>query len=628
MWALARPFQVLDDFPDPVAIVDRGSAIVYATPSAAALLGRPREQLIGQELTSLLSVRHRGELSRTLTQLPDGRAGRLCVEPLGCPAHPEDGSRIWELSVQRLTDPDRPLYFVCLRAANRIAASPGVQPDKETYRRIVEGTRDGIWLLDGEGRTTFVNAQMAAMLGQPVDGMLGRSLQTFIDDEMWPEAQRMLERHRQGLSDVHPLRFRHATGRAVWTLVSSNPLHDEQGDFTGALALVTDMGERQRLEEQLLHAQKMEAVGRLAGGIAHEFNNLLTTIVGAAELLSFRLGAQPEVRSELGSIRTATDRAATLVRRLLTFARRQSANPRVVDLCEAVRSADRILASALGEEVELSIAVAESECSARVDVAQIEQALLNLVINARDAMPEGGEVKVSVERVSLLLPLAHLAPGDYVKLAVADTGSGMSPEVLERVFEPFFTTKPREYGSGLGLAIVYGIVRQSGGHITVESTPGQGTTFSLYLPYATPLSEAEVAPEEPAEESLVPRGRETILVVEDDELVRGITVRSLRALGYRILLAEDGEDAMKVVERHAGDIDLVVTDVAMPRMGGPELAEKLTARNPSVKVLFVSGYSEHELSQRVVLASNRAFLDKPFTASMLARKLREMLDRK
>jgi two-component system, cell cycle sensor histidine kinase and response regulator CckA len=628
MWALARPFQVLDDFPDPVVVVDRGGAIVYASPSAAVLLGRPREQLIGQELTGLLSVRHRGEVSRTLTQLTDGRSARLCVEPQGCPAHPEDGSRIWELSIQRLIDPDRPLYYVCLRAANRIAASPGVQPDKETYRRIVEGTRDGIWLLDAEGRTTFVNAQMAAMLGQPVDDMLARPLKTFIDDEMWPEAERMLERHRQGLSDVHPLRFRHASGRSIWTLVSSNPLRDEQGDFIGALALVTDMGERQRLEEQLLHAQKMEAVGRLAGGIAHEFNNLLTTIVGAAELLSFRLGAQPEVRSELGSIRTATDRAATLVRRLLTFARRQSANPRVIDLCEAVRSADRILASALGEEVELSIAVAEAECSARVDVAQIEQALLNLVINARDAMPEGGEVKVSVERVSLLLPLAHLPPGEYVKLAVADSGSGMAPEVLERVFEPFFTTKPREYGSGLGLAIVYGIVRQSGGHITVDSTPGQGTTFSLYLPYVVPQAEPEVLPEEPVDEAQVPRGRETILVVEDDELVRGITVRSLRALGYRILLAEDGEDAMKVVERHAGDIDLVVTDVAMPRMGGPELAEKLTARNPNVKVLFVSGYSEQELSQRVVLASNRAFLDKPFTASMLARKLREMLDQR
>ena len=202
----------------------------------------------------------------------------------------------------------------------------------------------------------------------------------------------------------------------------------------------------------------------------------------------------------------------------------------------------------------------------------------------------------------------------------------MSPEVLDRVFEPFFTTKPREYGSGLGLAIVYGIVQQSSGHIAVESTPGEGTTFSVYLPYVVPPSEPEAVADEPVEETSIPRGRETILVVEDDELVRGITVRSLRALGYRILLAEDGEDAMRVVQQHEGDIDLVVTDVAMPRMGGPELAEKLTARNPAVKVLFVSGYSEQELSERVILARNRAFLDKPFTASMLARKLREMLE--
>ena len=298
----------------------------------------------------------------------------------------------------------------------------------------------------------------------------------------------------------------------------------------------------------------------------------------------------------------------------------------MVDLCQAVRSADRILASALGEEVELTIVTADVECSARVDVALIEQALLNLVINARDAMPEGGEVKVSVERIQLLVPLAHLPPGDYVKLVVSDRGGGMTPEVIDRAFEPFFTTKPREYGSGLGLAIVYGIVAQSAGHITVDSMPGEGTAFSVYLPYVVPQDEPESAMEEPIDDTSVPRGRETILVVEDDELVRGITVRSLRALGYRILLAEDGEDAMQVVERHAGDIDLVVTDVAMPRMGGPELADKLTARNPSVKVLFVSGYSEQELSERMVLARNRAFLDKPFTASMLARKLREMLD--
>ncbi len=635
MLSLARPFQVLDDFPDPVAVVDRGGAIVYASPSIGALVGRTGDELVGLELASFVAARHRPQLARTLATFAGGPpALRLTVEPLGCGSASsgavEEAPRLWELSIQRLSQDqhsdEHHLFFVCVRATQ--AAQPGSGPHTtpDTYRRIVEGTRDGIWLLDVEGRTTFVNPQMAAMIGQTVEGMLGRSPKDFMDDDMWAEATRMIERHRQGISDVHPLRFRHRNGRAVWTLVSSNPLHDEQGDFIGALGLVTDMGQRRRLEEQLLHAQKMEAVSRLAGGIAHEFNNLLTTIVGAAELLSFRLGGQPELRAELSGIRTATDRAATLVRRLLTFARRHSAHPRVVDLCAAVRGADRILASALGEDVELSIHTPDVECSARVDVAQIEQALLNLVINARDAMPEGGEVKVSVERVPLSAPLAQLPPGDYVRLSVSDTGTGMTPEVLERVFEPFFTTKPREYGSGLGLAIVYGIVQQSAGHITADSTPGEGTTFSIYLPHAEPQSEPDQPLDEPFDESAVPRGRETILVVEDDELVRGITVRSLRALGYRILLAEDGEDALRVVDNHSGDIDLVVTDVAMPRMGGPELAEQLTARNPRVKVLFVSGYSEQELTERMALAQNRAFLDKPFTASMLARKLREMLD--
>jgi two-component system cell cycle sensor histidine kinase/response regulator CckA len=517
MWAPARPFQVLDDFPDPVAVVDRGGVVVYASPAFSALVARTTDDLMGQELYFLLAASARAGLARALATLADGPPTRLTVEPFRPTSPGKDAPCRWDLAIQRIAGQDQPLYFVSVRSAPTIRA--GVAEEK-----------------------------------------------------------------------------------------------------------VTDMAQRRRLEEELLHVQKMEAVGRLAGGIAHEFNNLLTTIVGAAELLSFRLGGQPEVRTELNGIRTATDRAATLVRRLLTFARRNNAHPRVVDLCEAVRSADRILASALGEEVELSIVTAEVECSARVDVAQIEQALLNLVINARDAMPGGGEVTVSVERLQLLAPMAHLVPGDYVKLSVSDSGSGMPPEVLDRVFEPFFTTKAREHGSGLGLAMVYGIVQQSGGHITVESTPGEGTLFSVYFPYVVPPREPETTVEDPNDETSIPRGRETVLVVEDDELVRGITVRSLRALGYRILLAEDGEDALRVVERHVGDIDLVVTDVAMPRMGGPELADRLSARNPRVKVLFVSGYSEQDISERMVLAQNRAFLDKPFTASMLARKLREMLD--
>jgi PAS domain S-box-containing protein len=492
MRAEMRPLEVLDDFPDPVVVVDRGGAIVYATPAAAAGLGRQRDALIGQELAPLFDPDGRLELRRTLARLIEAEAAarqELTVTPV---SGAQPGG--WRLSVRRFQQGDRMLFFVSARPA----------------------------------------------------------------------------------------------GAAT---------------------------EPTRIDERLMQSQKLEAVGRLAGGIAHEFNNLLTTIIGSSELLSYRLGQDNELRAEVNGIRTATDRAATLVRRLLTFARKQAANPQVVDLRELVQGADRILASALGEDVELVIDAADEPCTARVDVGQIEQVLLNLVINARDAMESGGEVKVRVDR-----------QGDHVRLEVADTGTGMTPEVLDRMFEPFFTTKQREYGSGLGLAIVYGIVRQSGGTVAADSVLGQGATFTIQLPFVERPPESEPPPELEPDESAVPRGAETILVVEDDELVRGITVRALRALGYKILLAEDGEDALKVVHKHSGRIDLVVTDVAMPRMGGLELAERLTRDNAGLKVLFVSGYSEDELPEPVGVSPNHAFLDKPFTASTLARKLREMLD--
>jgi two-component system cell cycle sensor histidine kinase/response regulator CckA len=502
-----RPLEVLDEFPDPVVVVDRGGVVVYASNLAVECFGRPRERMVGEELAPLFEAAGKLALRRTLRDLSEaGTAARIEATLAGAGGAAATPGRRLELAVRRFQAQERVLFYVCARS--------------------------------------------------PVAG------------------------------------------------VAEDP----------------------RTLERLWQTQKMEAVGRLAGGIAHEFNNLLTTIIGSSELLSYRLGDEPELRAELHGIRTATDRAATLVRRLLTFARRQAANPQVVDLRDVVRGADRILASAVGEEVELHINVAGEECTTRVDVSQMEQVLLNLVINARDAMPSGGEVHVGVERTRLPTG-GDGAEEDYVRMTVTDTGSGMSREVLDRAFEPFFTTKQREYGSGLGLAIVYGVVRQNGGFITAESAIDEGSTFSICLPYVQAPLEADAPAAEPPAGQTVPRGVETILVVEDDELVRGITVRALRALGYRILLAEDGEDALKVVAKHNGRIDLVVTDVAMPRMGGLELAERLGRDNPGLKVLFVSGYAEDELPQPMVLADNHAFLDKPFTASMLARKLREMLDR-
>ena len=619
-----QPSVMLDDFPDPVVVVDRDGKLVSASSVAAELFasGAAANTLVGSDLRSWVLPEDRQAVAWALEAAePGGETVRIAVQ---VPIAQETCA--WRWAVRGLGPPREGQRVISMRPSTEVRAGAR-RNDDETYRRIVESTRDGIWLIDARARTSFLNAQMARMLGYSAEEIIGRSPEEFLDREMVPQARRAFSQLARGRAVVQEFRFRHKNGSSVWASASVNALRNECGDFSGALGVLTDTSERRRLEEQLLQAQKMEAVGRLAGGIAHEFNNLLTTIIGAAELLSYRLANQPELRGELQGIRTASDRATSLVRRLLTFAKKQDANPPAIDICEAVRGAERILASAIGEEIDLAIEVARGPCAARVDSAQIEQVLLNLVLNGRDAIQSEGRVVVRVERTFVDSGGGALRPGEYVRLSVIDNGAGMPEEVMNRIFEPFFTTKPREYGSGLGLAIVYGIVKQAGGDITVESRVGQGSRFDIYLPAsALPPEAATPAPDVGGDDLDEPRGNETVLVVEDDELVRGITVRALRALGYRILLAEDGEDALRVVEKYDGTIDIAVTDVAMPRMGGAELADRLSVRNPNLKILFVSGYSEGDLSEDIVLAKNRAFMDKPFTATMLARRLREMLD--
>jgi PAS domain S-box-containing protein len=501
-------------------------------------------------------------------------------------------------------------------------AEQAARQAEERYRQIVESTRDGLWCMDAGGRTTFMNQQLARMLGSTPEEMLGRTVFEIVHPEGREAARASFARRQQGHDEVVERRFVRKDGSDLWALVSAAPSWDERGEFAGVTALVTDLSERRRLEEQLLHAQKMEAVGRLAGGIAHEFNNLITGIVGAAELLALKFAATPEAMSELQSVRQGADRAAALVRRLLTFARKQTSSPRIVDLRDVFTSAERILASAVGEDVELDLERADLPCTARVDPAQIEQVLLNLGINARDAMPSGGRLGIAVKRERLVTGRGALPAGEYVALVVSDSGVGMTPDVRERIFEPFFTTKSFAQGSGLGLSLVYGIVTGSGGTIEVDTAPGRGTVFTIRLPFV----EGSEAPEPQREPGEPPGGTETILVVEDDEMVRGITVRTLRALGYKILLAEDGVDALEVASRHRGTIDLVLTDVVMPRLGGPELVEKLRATRPDVRALFVSGYSEAALEDRGLLARLGTFLDKPYASAALAQKLREALD--
>ncbi|MBA2457557.1 MAG: response regulator, partial [Gemmatimonadales bacterium] len=380
------------------------------------------------------------------------------------------------------------------------------------------------------------------------------------------------------------------------------------------------------LEEQLRQAQKMEAVGQLAGGIAHDFNNLLTAITGYAELVLMTLGADDPRRPDVQEICHATDRAATLTRQLLAFSRRQVLQPRLIDLHRLAKDVERLLHRLIGENIEVVTLTDAGLGLVKADPSQMEQVLVNLAVNARDAMPGGGRLTIETRNVVLGTEYATghsmVEPGPYVLLAVTDDGTGMDQPTLARVFEPFFTTKGPGRGTGLGLSMVYGIVKQSGGYVWVYSELGRGTTFKIYLPRA---SGQAVAPE--AELSVTaPGGHETILLVEDEPAVRALAQRVLAARGYSLLVAADGPAALEVAGRHHGGIDLLLTDVVMPGISGRELAQRLLALRPATRVLYITGYTEDTVVRHGLVQAGLAYLEKPFRADLLLTKVRQVLN--
>jgi two-component system, cell cycle sensor histidine kinase and response regulator CckA len=379
-------------------------------------------------------------------------------------------------------------------------------------------------------------------------------------------------------------------------------------------------------EEQLRHAQKMEAVGRLAGGVAHDFNNVLSVILSHSELIIEDLKATDPMRADVDEIRKAAMRAAGLTRQLLTFSRQHVVQPKVLDLGDVLGTMDKMLQRILGEDIELAAVVPEKRWRVKADPTHLEQVVLNLVVNARDAMPLGGKLTIEIANVVLDEEYAsgHLAAksGPHVMLAVTDTGCGMNKETQRRIFEPFFTTKEVGKGTGLGLSTVFGIVQQSGGNIWVYSEVGKGTTFKVYLPRADGELDARRAYSAPSS----PRGRETILLVEDEEQVRTVTLSILRRQGYRVLAAPHPGAALLLAEDHAEAIELLITDVVMPQMSGPELAKRLAGARPAMKVLYMSGYTDDAVVRHGVLEAGVAFLQKPITPASLATKIREVLD--
>jgi nitrogen-specific signal transduction histidine kinase len=391
--------------------------------------------------------------------------------------------------------------------------------------------------------------------------------------------------------------------------------------------IAEDITERRVLENQFRQAQKMEAVGRLAGGVAHDFNNLLMVISGYAEVLLEHTRKNDPLYTKIEAIHQATDRATTLTRQLLAFSRKQLLELKVVDLNIIVEDIKRLLRPLIGENIELQTQLAPDLGRTRADAGQIEQVLMNLVVNSKDAMPNGGKIIIQSANARLnhedvRREYSYIQPGLYVVLSVTDTGEGMDKETQLRIFEPFFTTKEKGKGTGLGLSTVYGIIKQSGGYVLVQSEPGQGTTFRIYLPRV----EDALEPVGTAGTSLSQNGgSETVLLVEDEESVRQLVRETLESKGYKVLEAENGEAALRIVSNYSDKIDMLITDVVMPGMSGRELSARLCASRPQTKVLYLSGYTEDAIGHEGVVDPDTAFLQKPFTLQMLSRKVREVL---
>jgi len=611
---------------DDIFIVDREGRVQYVNTAAAGRLGRPPEEIAGKRLEELFPPAIAARFRDSVAQVFASGADRYAEEPARY-GEREVWIGTWLVPLESGGEVES-VMGVSRDITDRVRAEQALRASEERYRLLFERNLAGVFRTSLDGRILECNDAFARIYGYANRGeIVARNASELYPT---PEARRLLIerlRERDTLLDFE-LQGRRRDGSLLWALVNASLLRE--GGEAGAFVIegtAFDITDRKRLERQLRQAQKMEAIGQLAGGVAHDFNNLLGVIGGHTELALKRLGLEDPLRRHLDEIRQAGDRAAGLTRQLLAFSRKQIVEPTLLDLNEVVRGLAGMLGRLIPEDIQLVTVLGAEPALVSADRGQVEQVMMNLVVNARDAMPQGGRLAIETGHAALDEAYCRehegARPGPHVMLAVSDTGIGMDAETRSHVFEPFFTTKEPGKGTGLGLATVYGIVKQAGGSIWVYSEPGQGTTFKVYLPRAEEgagLARPAAAPGE------TPRGTETILLVEDEETLRTLTREVLEALGYTVLEARHGVEALELSEGRQGRIDLLLTDVVMPHMSGRELAERLLASRPETRALFISGYTDDAAVRHRLVESPLAFLQKPFTADALARKVRGVLD--
>jgi PAS domain S-box-containing protein len=628
---------LLETLPEAIVAVDRDGTIVQVNSQAQDLFGYDRDELIGQKVEMLVPESYRHQHNHHRQNFAEAPKTRRMGADLDLYARRRNGSEFpVEVSLSPVSTEKGAFVLSAIRdiSDRKRIAEELRRANEELHRRtaeqlgesrsmlasIIDSSEDAILSKDLHGVITSWNKGAERIYGYAPEEVVGKHISLLTPSDRPDEISEILKKIAKGESTEHYESVRVTKdGRHLNVSISVSPLRGATGEIIGASAIARDITAQKRAEGQLRQAQKMEAIGRLAGGVAHDFNNVLAIINACREFLRDRIPTTADSSLYIDNIKKATERGAMLTKQLLAFSRTSAIQPRVLDLNERLKDISKLLRPLMGDDVEILVVSKSPSALVEADPGQLDQIVVNLAVNARDAMPRGGKLILETGAVRFDEAFADehqaMPAGKYVQLAVSDTGIGMDEATMSRIFEPFFTTKEVGKGTGLGLATVYGIVKQSAGHILVYSEPGHGTTFKIYLPSA----DHKVGAGSKSEPETVSPKRQgtTILLVEDDEIMRSLTCQLLQEHGYTVFEANDGKSALEWVQSHPDPIDLLLTDVVMRRMSGPELVERLNASHPTLKVVYMSGYTGELIAEREVLKRGIILLEKPFTRTAL-----------